>query len=61
MQLEACYSEFEKIGEQLFPKEMTFDISADNDLYVKVSFLKININQPMTFPFRVPKGYRKVE
>ena len=60
-QLEACYSEFEKIGAQLFPKEMTFDISADNDLRVKVSFSKISINQPMTFPFRIPKGYRKTE
>jgi len=60
-QLEACYYEFEKIGVQLFPKEMTFDISADNDLFVKVSFSKINIDQPMTFPFRVPKGYRQVE
>ena len=60
-QLEACYSAFEKIGEQLFPKEMTFDISADNNLHVKVLFSKININHPMTFPFRVPKGFRLVE
>jgi hypothetical protein len=60
-QLEADYSSFEKIGEQLFPKEMTFDISADNNLHIKVVFSKININQPMTFPFRIPDGYRQVE
>ena len=60
-QLEAYYSAFEKIGEQLFPKEMIFDISADNNLHVKVSFSKISINQLMTFPFRVPEGYRQVE
>jgi hypothetical protein len=60
-QLEATYSEFEKIGEQLFPKENTFDISATNNLHVKVSFSKIMINQPMTYPFRIPKDYHKVE
>ena len=60
-QLESCYSAFEKIGSQLFPKEMTFDISADNNLHVTASFSKININQPVTFPFRIPKGYRQLE
>jgi hypothetical protein len=59
-QLDARYSVFEKIGEQLFPKEMTFDISADNNLHVEVSFTKITINQPMTFPFHIPKGYKRV-
>jgi outer membrane lipoprotein-sorting protein len=60
-QLEATYSEFEKLDGQLFPKEMTFDISADNNLHIKVSFSKISINQAMTFPFRIPKGYSRVE
>jgi hypothetical protein len=60
-QLEAEYSAFEMIDQQLFPKEMTFDISADNNLHVQVSFTKISLNQPMSFPFRVPKGYRRVE
>lgn len=60
-QLEATYSAFEKVNEQLFPQEMTFDISADNNLRVKVSFSKISLNQAMTFPFRIPKGYHRVE
>jgi hypothetical protein len=56
-QLESKYSAFEKIGEQLFPKEMSFDISADNNLSVTVSFSKITINTSQAFPFKIPQSY----
>jgi len=56
-QLESKYSAFEKIGEQLFPKEMSFDISADNNLSVTVSFSKIAINTSQAFPFKIPQSY----
>lgn len=60
LKLEAIYSSFEKIGEQLFPKEMSFDISAANDLTVSASFSKININTIQAFPFKVPQSYHPV-
>jgi hypothetical protein len=60
LKLEAIYSSFEKIGEQLFPKEMSFDISADNNLSVAVSFNKITINTIQAFPFKVPPSYHPV-
>lgn len=61
IQLEAQYSSFEKIEEQLFPKEMSFDISASNDLYVTVSFNKITVNTQQGFPFKIPQSYRPVK
>jgi Domain of unknown function (DUF4292) len=61
IQLEARYSAFEKIGEQLFPKEMSFDISADNNLSVTVSFNKITINTSQAFPFKIPQSYHPVK
>ena len=61
IQLEARYSSFEKIEEQLFPKEMSFDISADNNLSVVVSFNKITINTAQTFPFKIPQSYQTVK
>ena len=57
IQLEAMYSSFEKIDNQLFPKEMSFDISADNNLSVTVSFNKITINTTQAFPFKIPQSY----
>jgi hypothetical protein len=61
IQLEARYSSFEKIEEQLFPKEMSFDISADNNLSVSVSFSKITINSAQAFPFKIPQSYHPVK
>jgi hypothetical protein len=61
IQLEAQYSAFEKIGDQLFPKEMSFDISADNNLSVSVKFNKITVNTVQSFQFRIPQSYRPVK
>jgi len=57
IKLEARYSSFEKIEDQLFPKEMSFDISAENNLSVSVSFNKITINIAQAFPFKIPQSY----
>jgi hypothetical protein len=61
IKLGALYSSFEKIGDQLFPKEMSFDISADNNLSVTVSFNKITINTAQAFPFKIPQSYHPVK
>jgi outer membrane lipoprotein-sorting protein len=61
MKLQADYSSFETIGEQLFPKELSFDISADNNLHVELSLTKITINIPLVTPFRVPQSYHPVK
>ncbi len=61
IQLEAQYSSFEKVGNQLFPKDMSFDISADNNLSVTVSFNRISINTPQVLPFKIPQSYRPVK
>jgi len=61
IKLEARYSSFEKIEDQLFPKEMSFDISADNNLSVTVSFNKITINTAQAFPFKIPQSYHQAK
>jgi len=61
IQLEARYSSFEKIGNQLFPKDMSFDISADNNLSVAVTFNRITINTAQAFPFKIPQSYHPVK
>lgn len=61
IQLEARYSSFAKIENQLFPKDMSFDISADNNLYVTVSFNRITFNIAQAFPFKIPQSYHPVK
>jgi len=40
---------------------MSFDISADNNLSVKVGFNKITINTAQLFPFKIPQSYHPVK
>ncbi|MDP4281536.1 MAG: DUF4292 domain-containing protein [Bacteroidota bacterium] len=61
IRLNADYNEFEKIGEQLFPKEMIFDIFAANNIHVKIDFSRISVDVPQAFPFRIPDSYRQVK
>lgn len=61
IKLEANYSAFQKEDEQLFPKKVEFDISAENRIQLSVEFSRININTPQSFPFKVPSSFRQVK
>lgn len=60
IKLDAIYSSFEMIGNQLFPRDMIYEISAENKLLVDVSFSRITIDEPMQFPFRIPESFRRI-
>jgi len=59
IKLESTYNTFEKIGEQLFPKKMTYTIWADNTIRIKSDFSKMVINTPLLFPFKIPASYER--
>jgi hypothetical protein len=61
LKLEARYSDFEKVADQFFPKEVKFDIYADNNIDVNVEFKKIMIDTPQSFPFKIPLSYRQLK
>jgi hypothetical protein len=61
MKLEANYSDFEEVEHQLFPKRISFDISANNDIRVSVSFSKISVEGRQIFTFKIPPGYRQIK
>lgn len=60
IKLDATYSSFEMIGDQLFPREMSYLITAENRIGVDVNFSRININEEMTFPFKIPSNFTRV-
>ena len=60
IKLDATYSSFETIGSQLFPREMTYQISAENRIHVSVVFSRINIDEPLKFPFKIPSSFTRV-
>ncbi len=59
IKLESTYKTFEKIGEQLFPKKMTYTIWADNTIRIKADFSKMVIDAPLVFPFKIPASYQR--
>jgi len=60
IKLDASYSSFEAIESQLFPREMTYQISAENRIFIQVSFSRININLPQQFPFKIPASFNPI-
>jgi len=60
MKLDATYSSFESIGNLLFPREMTYQITAENRIMVDVKFSRITIDEPMKFPFKIPDNFTPI-
>ena len=60
IKLDASYHSFEEIGDQLFPREMIYQISAENKILVDVSFSRINLEKSLKFPYSIPSSYTRV-
>jgi hypothetical protein len=57
--LTASYSDFEQIGERLFPNTTKYLIEADDAIRVEVKYSRINLDKSMNFPFKIPSDYTK--
>lgn len=58
--LQANYEGFLEVNEQLFPKNVYFDLHSESRIEVKLAYSKITVNKALNFPFRVPKRYKSV-
>ena len=59
---EANYAEFQQIGGQLFPTDISFDIETDTKkVNIKMSYSKIVIDQQQSYPFRIPENYKPIQ
>lgn len=57
--IEAEYNEFAMEGNKMFPADASIKVEQDKAYEVKLKWSKININDPLDFPFNVPSGYQK--
>lgn len=57
--LQAEFSNFLTIGEQLFPTKAIYKISADTDIKLKIDYSKIETDQILSFSFTIPNSYTK--
>jgi len=59
--LQAFYSEFNPIGEQLFPHHIDFEIISDTKIDIGINYSKIVVNKALKFPFSVPSRFTRVQ
>lgn len=55
------YSNYKKIENQLFPMSMIIYVSAEKEIKISIDFSKVSIDSEQTFPFKIPKSYKKTE
>jgi len=60
IKLEALYDDFESIDTQLFPNSLSIQISGEENLSMRVHYSRINLNEPLAFPFRIPEKYQQI-
>lgn len=58
--LDAFYTDFRLIEDQLFPHHLLFDITAEKPVEVDVFYSKINLNAPQEFPFKISSKYERI-
>jgi hypothetical protein len=58
--LDTFYSNFKEHEGQLFPFKITFEITADEKIVVKVDYSRIRIDEPKSFPFSIPSKYERI-
>lgn len=59
--LEASYNQHELVGNQLFPKRIVYDISANNLIQVKMNYTRILLDIPQLIPFKIPSKYERIK
>lgn len=59
--LDATYSDFQKVPDQLFPFHILFDLLADKPIQVDLRYTKIELDQPLEFPFKIADKYARIQ
>jgi len=59
--LRVSYNDFENIDSMLFATHRILKFKEDQNTFLQIDFSKITINEPLRFPFRIPKKYTVYE
>jgi len=59
-QLEMRYSHFSAVKNQLVPTELDMLLQSDKKIRIGLHFSNIELDEPLSFPFKVPSKYSKM-
>ncbi len=57
----SSYSDFKPVDKYLAPFKLVYTITAEKNIKANISYGRININEPQTFPFKIPASYERIE
>lgn len=58
--LQVYYSDYINIDGQLFPSKIRVEITSQKSVFITVDFSKATINNPLSFPFKIPDKYENL-
>ncbi len=56
--LNVTYSDFRGINNQISCNKIIFEVQDKNPIKITVKYSKITLDEPQTFPFKIPAGYK---
>ena len=59
--INAEYGNFKTFGNQLLPTQYNMTISAQDDVDIDATFMKIILDKKLKFPFHIPSKYQEIE
>ncbi len=58
----ATYGEFSNVGGKLIPSKLDFKVETDDKkIRIQISYSKIQLDQELTYPFRIPESYTEIK
>jgi hypothetical protein len=58
--LEVVYNEYVQVGDQQFPDKITITISSQKSIVIDVKFIKVEVDEKVDFPFKIPGKYENL-
>ena len=59
--LEIRYKNYQEIGDQVLPNEISITaIDTDERNTIAIDYRNIELNRPLNFPYKIPKGFKKI-
>jgi len=58
--LEVVYEDYIQVGDQLFPDRIKITVASQKTIIIDVNFIKVTVDEPLNFPFKIPKKYKNM-
>ena len=58
--LDVVYNNYKPVESQMFPESMVLSVVSKKSIFIDVKFTKVELDNPLSFPFRIPSKYKNM-